>query len=163
MIKITFTALMLLAASLLGCASRHGFQTKEEADNFMVSSIIRANPTPKHMASFQAQSRFKHEEVSGRQFLVVVADLNTGKYPSVRGMGGNGPVFVFLIQGHQMFLAYRNQSDEMVNRVVLHEDDNGDVMLHTYGHVGLSLGPQEPIVYEMRRGKLTFEYRGKEH
>ena len=129
----------------------------------MVSSIIRTNPTPEHMASFRAQSCFKHEEVSRRQFLVVLADLNTGKYPSVRGMSGNGPVFIFLIQGHQMFLAYRNQSDEMVNRVVLREDDNGTVVLHIYAHIGLSLESQEPIVYEMRRGKLTFEYRDKEH
>jgi hypothetical protein len=151
---------VLLAAALLGCASRHGFQTKEEADHFMVSAIIRADPTPEHMASFRVRSSFKHEEVAGRQFLVVVADLNTGKYRSIRGMGGNGPFFVFLIRGQQMFLAYRNQFDEKVNRVVLHEGDNGSVMLHTYAHIGLSSGPQKPTVHEMRRGKLAFEYRG---
>ncbi|MHC4356995.1 MAG: hypothetical protein ACYS0H_30215 [Planctomycetota bacterium] len=136
MIRKTFTALVLLAAALLGCASRHGFQTKEEADHFMVSAIIRADPTPEHMASFR------------------------GKYRSIRGMGGNGPFFVFLIRGQQMFLAYRNQFDEKVNRVVLHEGDNGSVMLHTYAHIGLSSGPQKPTVHEMRRGKLAFEYRG---
>ena len=61
-----------------------------------------------------------------------------------------------------MFLAYRNQSDEMVNRVVLREDDNGTVVLQIYAHIGLSLVHQKPIVYEMRRGKLAFEYREKE-
>lgn len=82
-------------------------------------------------------------------FIIVYADLvdQENRY-DIRGVGGNGPNFVFHMNGsEEPRLVYRNQADEMQNRIAVEETGAG-LFIQAYAHVGLIRGPQPPTTFK---------------
>jgi hypothetical protein len=121
-------------------------------DNAYVFIAKEANPKTLRLSrEFKANSR--HDVIKTDNhgvFHIIYADLEH----SIRGMGGNGPCFVFKENDNMLELVYRNANDEMVNRIEIIEE-NSMIELRTYAHIGLSMGPSGYSVYKWDGNKFV--------
>lgn len=149
--------LSFVTVSGISCSTMDDSKSEVEQfsslDNAFIHIARQNNPQTMQVArEFEQYSR--HDVVKTMDygvFHIIYANLEK----SIRGKGGNGPVYVFRENNNRYELVYHNSFDEMVNYVEIIEDD-GNIKIHTYAHIGLGNGPNDPIVYKWNGNKFIY-------